>query len=171
MADTKGYDDSPPRNGVITFYTVLAVVVLIGVDLLLKSYFAKMMDTEFHDKVATRGFEQVTETRAREQLALEKSGINDAMRTFAQRGRSASPLLAPESGAGKQPVPGWSQLKHEAPPAAAAAAPTQAADVAAQPANPNAADVAAPPPAAAPSPGSSAIAPAARPAPAAPAPH
>ena len=28
MANAKGYDDSPPRNGVILFYTVLAVVVL-----------------------------------------------------------------------------------------------------------------------------------------------
>ena len=32
MADaTKGYDDSPPRNGVIAFYTVLAVAVLIEI--------------------------------------------------------------------------------------------------------------------------------------------
>ncbi len=170
MSNSKGYDDSPPRNGVITFYTVLAVVVLIGVDILLKSYFAKMMDTELHEKVFTRGLEVATEARAREQATLEKNGINEAMRTFAQRGRSASPLLAPESGAGKQPVSGWSQLKREVP-SAAPAAPTTATDVAAQPANPAATDPQTPPPAAAPTPGKTPVAPAERPAPIEAAPH
>ena len=166
---TKGYDNSPPRNGVIAFYTVLAVAVLIGTDFLLDSYFAKMMDAEVHEKVLTRGLEVAYDTRVREQEALEKSGIGNAMRTLAQRGRVGAPAIAPESGAGKGAIQGWSQLKREvaapaagdpqgtapatdatppaapppadAPPAASAADSTKAANVSPQPANPNAAEV------------------------------
>jgi hypothetical protein len=125
---SKGYDDSPPRNGVIAFYTVLAVAVLIGTDFLLDSYFAKMMDAEVHEKVLTRGLEVPYEMRAKEQAALEKSGIGNAMRALAQQGRSASPLIAPESGAGKGQVAGWSQLKRDVgePAKPAAASPTDA---------------------------------------------
>jgi hypothetical protein len=134
----KGYDDSPPRNGVILFYTVLAVVVLIGVDFLLDSYFAKVMDTEIHDKVLTVGLDKAIETKQREQQELEKAGISQAMRAIAQSGRGASPNIAPTSGAGQPAVGGWSQLKRQAPPAAAAAEPTRAANASPQPANPNA---------------------------------
>lgn len=122
--DTKGYDDSPPRNGVIFFYTVLAVVVLFGVSQLLKSYFGKMMNAEVYDKVLSQGFEKANETRERERAALEKSGIESAMRAFAQRGHSASPSIAPQSGAGKEPIGGWSQLKKEPPAATPAPAAT-----------------------------------------------
>jgi hypothetical protein len=166
---TKGYDDSPPRNGVIAFYTVLAVAVLVGTDFLLDSYFAKMMDAEVHEKVLTRGLDLAYETRTKEQEALEKSGIGNAMRTLAQQGRAGAPGIAPESGAGKAAIQGWSQLKREgvepaaspegaaapatddtpsaapppadAPPAAGAADSTKAANVSPQPANPNAAEV------------------------------
>jgi hypothetical protein len=131
MADTtKAYDDSPPRNGVIAFYTVLAVAVLIGTDFLLDSYFAKIMDAEVHEKVLTRGLDLAYETRAKEHDALEKSGIGNAMRSLAQQGRTSSPLIAPESGAGKGAIQGWSQLKRELPagaaPPAAAPAPNAA---------------------------------------------
>jgi hypothetical protein len=135
MADTlpntstaKGYDNSPPRNGVIAFYTVLAVAVLIGTDFLLDSYFAKMMDAEVHEKVLTRGLNLAYETRAREQAELEKSGIANAIRTLSQQGRTGAAAIAPESGAGKGAVQGWSQLKREVPaPAAPAAASPQGA--------------------------------------------
>jgi len=134
----KGFDDSPPRNGVIAFYTVLAVVLLFGVSVLLDSYFAKMMDTEVHEKILTRGLDLAYETRAREQQALEKSGINDAMRAYAQRGRSASPAIQSESGAGKPANPRWSQLKGEEVPSAPAAQQTTSQEASPSPANPNA---------------------------------
>lgn len=147
---SKGYDDSPPRNGVIFFYTVLSVVVLFGVSQLLKSYFAKMMDTEIHEKVLTVGLDKAYEARTREAQALEKNGISTAMRAYATRGRMASPVIASESGAAKPAIGGWSQLKREVPPAAAAAQPTQSANAAEQPANPNAAEPQPTPAAAAP---------------------
>jgi hypothetical protein len=120
----KGYDDSPPRNGVIFFYTVLAIVFLVGVDFLLDSYFAKVMDGEIHDKVLTQGLDTAIETRAKERETLEKSGIEAAMRAVAQRGRAASPAITSESGAGKAEGTGWSQLKREVAPAAGSAQPT-----------------------------------------------
>jgi hypothetical protein len=119
----KGYDDSPPRNGVIFFYTILTLFVLVGVKLLLDSYFVKTMESEIHDKVLTRGLERVADLRAREKETLERSGIDGAIKTLAQRGRTASPLIVPQSGQGMPAVPGWSQL----PRAQAAAAPAPAA--------------------------------------------
>jgi hypothetical protein len=165
----KGYDDSPPRNGVIFFYSVLTVVLLIGVDFLLDSYFAKVMDTEIHDKVLTVGLDEAIETRAQERALLEKSGIDNAIRAISQRGRSASPAIASESGAGKPAVPGWSQLKREEPSAAASAQPTNAANASPQPANPNAQEVKEPGGQGAPKEGKSPVAPGNRAAPTAPA--
>ena len=69
------YDDSPPRNGIIFFYTVLTVFLLIGVKFLLDSYFVKTMDSEIHEKVLTRGLEQVAKPCARaRRRTLERSG-------------------------------------------------------------------------------------------------
>ncbi|MDB4972983.1 MAG: hypothetical protein JWN48_1324 [Myxococcaceae bacterium] len=109
----KGYDDSPPRNGVIFFYTVLTVVFLYGVQQLLNSYFAKMMDNELQTKVFTVGLDKAVAAKARDKEVLEKSGIEAAMRLYAQRGRSASAIIQNESGAGKPAIAGWSQLKRE----------------------------------------------------------
>ncbi|HEY6878384.1 MAG TPA: hypothetical protein VI299_10225 [Polyangiales bacterium] len=123
----KGYDDSPPRNGVILFYTILTVVALFGVAQLLKSYFAKMMGAEFETKVYTVGLEETADFKAQEQEQLEKSGIANAIKSFATRGHAASPVLQAESGAGKPEITGWSQLKREVPaarPQASNAAPT-----------------------------------------------
>lgn len=123
----KQYDDSPPRNGIIFFYAVLTVFLLIGVKFLLDSYFVKTMDSEIHEKVLTRGLEQVANMRASEKETLERSGISSAMKTIAQRGRTASPLIAPASGQGKPEVQGWTQLQRQV---AAPAAPAEAAPAA-----------------------------------------
>ena len=126
----KGYDDSPPRNGVIFFYSVLTVVFLFGVQRMLNSYFATMMDNEFQEKVYTRGLEAAVEAKAADQAALEKSGIEAAKRLYIQRGRSASAAIQTESGANKPAIGGWSQLKREIPtaPAAAVAIPVPTMD-------------------------------------------
>lgn len=130
----KGYDDSPPRNGIIFFYTVLTVFMLIGVKFLLDSYFASTMNAEWHDKVFSRGMAEVEAVRKKEAETLNSGSmpIDQAMRLIGQRGRSASPLIAPESGRGAAEITGWSQLKRdvaEAPkaqePAQEPAAPTE----------------------------------------------
>jgi hypothetical protein len=125
-SSSKGYDDSPPRNGVIFFYTVLTVFVLVGVKLLLDSYFVKTMEGEVRDKVLTRGMEEVATLRAKEKETLERTGIASAMKTLAQRGRTASPLIVPQSGQGKASGPGWTQLPRAQ---AAAEAPSEAPPV------------------------------------------
>jgi hypothetical protein len=127
----KGYDDSPPRNGIIFFYTVLTVFMLIGVKFLLDSYFASMMGAEYHEKVYSRGMAEVAAVRAKEAETLSKGQlpISQAMRMIGQRGRAASPAIAPTSGANAPEVAGWSQLKRavaEAPKAAEPAAPAPA---------------------------------------------
>lgn len=116
MSTEKEYDDSPPRNGVIFFYTVLTVFVLIGVKFLLDSYFAKTMDSEVHDKVLTRGMEEVTAQRASERSELDKN-IQQAKNQYASTGRAG--LIASGSGRDKPEVQGWTQLgrKVEAAPA------------------------------------------------------
>ena len=161
-AAQKGYDDSPPRNGVIFFYTVLAIALLIGVDFLLDSYFAKVMDTEIHDKVLTQGLDTAIETRAKERETLEKSGIEAAMRAVAQRGRAASPAITSESGAGKTEETGWSQLKRDVKPIVGS---QPAANASPSPGNPNAQDVKPQGGQGAPKEGKSPVAPANRPSP------
>src|SRR4051794_33052982 len=116
-----GYDASLPRNGTIFFYSVLAVFILILTDFLLESYFAKMIDAEVHDKVLTRGMDQVKEMRAHEQEMLGKTHMDDAMKLLAQRGRLANPQIAPKSGQGMAEVAGWTQLNRKIAPMPAAA--------------------------------------------------
>lgn len=138
----KGYDDGQPRNGMIAFYAALTVFSLIGVKMLLDSYFARVMDTEVYDKVLSRGLEHAVDTRAQEQADLQKAGLPEAMRSLAQRGRAGSPAITPESGQGKAEISGWSQLPRVLPPAPAPAlepvpvpvvAPTPVAPTAAKP--------------------------------------
>lgn len=143
MTTAKEYDDSPPRNGVIFFYTVLTVIVLIAIKFLLDSYFAKTMDDEVHDKVLTRGMEEVREMRAREAAALDPKTLNSAKAVYSRSGRTG--VLAPASGQGKPEVQGWTQLGRQVAPPVAPAAPE------------------APTEPAAPAPGSSPVAPATRP--------
>jgi hypothetical protein len=116
----KGYDDSPPRNGIIFFYTVLTVFMLIGVKFLLDSYFASMMGAELQEKVYSRGMAEVQAVRSKEAETLQKGAmpIDQAMRTLGQRGRAASALIAPQSGQGMQELSGWSQMKREVAPLA-----------------------------------------------------
>jgi hypothetical protein len=121
----KGYDDSPPRNGVIFFYSVLTVVFLFGAQQLLNSYFGKMMDAEFQEKVYTVGLKGAADAKAHDQAELAKFDIEAAKRLYVQRGRSASAVITPEPGANKPAIGGWTQLQRNVPaaPAAAPAAP------------------------------------------------
>jgi hypothetical protein len=133
MAAIKGYDDSPPRNGTIFFYTVLTVFLLVLVKILLDSYFAKMMDTEVHDKILTRGMEEVQAMRASEKEKLEQGvSIEAAMKAVSQRGRTGIPELMPKKGEGMAPIEGWRELKRT--PEAPAALPTLPAGPGAAPA-------------------------------------
>ena len=109
MAAIKGYDDSPPRNGTIFFYTVLTVFLLVLVKILLDSYFAKMMDTAVHDKVLTRGMEEVQALRASEKQKL--GSVEAAMKAVAQRGRTGIPEVAPKKGESSAPIEGWREMK------------------------------------------------------------
>jgi len=124
----KGYDDSPPRNGIIFFYTLLTVFMLIGVKFLLDSYFASMMNAEIYEKVLSRGMAEVKAVRTKEAETLQKGSlpIDEAMRLIGQRGRGASPVIAPQSGQGAAEIAGWSQLKRDVPEAAAPKAPAAA---------------------------------------------
>lgn len=138
MSTAKEYDDSPPRNGVIFFYTVLTVFVLIGVKFLLDSYFAKTMDSEIHDKVLTVGMEEVTAMRASERTELDRT-IQQAKNQYAASGRAG--LIASGSGRDKPEVQGWTQLGRKVEAAAPAPAPAAAPEGAAPapgetPANP-----------------------------------
>jgi hypothetical protein len=117
----KGYDDSPPRNGVIFFYSILTVVFLFGAQQLLNSYFGAMMAAELHEKVDIVGLQGAIDAKAHDQAELAKFDIEAAKRLYVQRGRSASPVIAPESGANKAAIGGWSQLKRDVPVAPAAA--------------------------------------------------
>jgi hypothetical protein len=124
----QAYDDSPPRNGTILFYTVLTVFLLVCVKFLLDSYFSRMMDAEIHDKVLTVGMEEVQAMRASEKQKLEQGAmpIESAMKTLAQRGRMAMPEIQPKSGPNAPAIEGWREMKRSVAPAAAAAAPTSA---------------------------------------------
>jgi hypothetical protein len=134
----KGYDDSPPRNGIIFFYTVLTVFMLIGVKFLLDSYFYSMMTGEIQEKVLSRGMAEVVAVREKEKATLDKGSmpIDQAMKLLGQRGRSASPVIAPSSGQGVPAIDGWSQLKRASAEAAKApeAAPAPEAPAPAAPA-------------------------------------
>lgn len=111
----KGYDDSPPRNGTIVFYTVLTLAILVAIKFTLDSYFVKVMDSEIHDKVLSRGMEPVKAMRTRERSIQEGPGMKRAMEVLSQRGRAASPIITPKSGMGEdgygmEEVRGWTKL-------------------------------------------------------------
>ncbi len=120
---TKGYDDSPPRNATIVFYTVLTLAILVAIKLTLDTYFVTVMTAEVHDKVLTRGMEPVKAMRAREQAVQDAPAMQRAMEALSQRGRTASPEITPKSGmgedgAGLEEVRGWTKLDRKIGPVA-----------------------------------------------------
>ncbi len=124
---TKGYDDSPPRNGTIVFYTVLTLAVLVVIKLTLDSYFVKVMSAEVHDKVLTRGMEPVKAMRSQEQAMRDAPAMKRAMDVLSQQGRAASKAIEPKSGMGEggngmEEVKGWSKLNRKVLPVAPVAA-------------------------------------------------
>lgn len=129
MSFVKEYDDSPPRNGVIFFYTVLTVFVLIGVKFLLDSYFEKTMDAEVHDKVLTRGMEEVAAMREHERTVLGGDKMQAAKLELSRRGRMGVPSVKPASGQGMPEVKGWTLLGRDVAEPKAAAPEGPAADV------------------------------------------
>ena len=137
----KGYDDSPPRNGTIFFYTILTVFLLICVKFLLDSYFVKMMDGEIEAKVLTQGLEEVAAMRAAE--AKQQGSIDAAVKALAARGRAGVPQVAPKGGENQPEVTGWTQLPRKAPaPAAPPAVPAAPAPEVAPAAGPGGAGAA-----------------------------
>lgn len=117
----KGYDDSPPRNGTIFFYTILTVFLLVCVKFLLDSYFVKIMDGEIETKVLTQGMEEVAAMRAAE--AKQQGSVDAAVKALAARGRAGVPQVAPKGGENQPEVTGWSQLPRKAATSAEQAAP------------------------------------------------
>ncbi|MES2772254.1 MAG: GAF domain-containing protein, partial [Pseudomonadota bacterium] len=58
---------------------------------------------------------EISSGEDKKHLKTEATLIEAAKRLYVQRGRSASPVIAPESGANKPGIGGWTQLKRDVP--------------------------------------------------------
>lgn len=125
-------DNTPPRNGLIAFYTALAVVSLIAIKPAFDSYYDRMLGSAVADRLATYDDLEVraaTEAdwnrrlcRHEELAQLEPdqrsctgSPITETMARLAGQGRRAIPQIRPEvtQPMNLDPLRGWAELPQE----------------------------------------------------------
>lgn len=131
-------DDTPPRNRLIAFYTLLAVGTLMVMKPAFDSYYDRMYDRAVDDRleryngeliVAGRDVAPLAEREAQWETSLSSGPmpIQRAMEQVAQRGRMGVPQVMPQAPAEQNmdALTGWSQLPNpDAPSAPEAAAET-----------------------------------------------
>ena len=130
-------DDTPPRNRLIAFYTLLAVGTLMVMKPAFDSYYDRMYDRAVDDRleqynseliVAEREVLSLSEREAQWETSLSSGAIpiHRAMRQVAQ-GRTRVPQVAPQAPAEQNmdPLTGWTQLPNEDAPSPAEETPTE----------------------------------------------
>ena len=106
-------DNTPPRLKLIVTIAVITVITLIGIDFVMKSYYAMMTDEAQREKLApTRDKE---EQHKAEQAALTNAAlpVEKAMAEIAKGERPAT--IAPQQSEDLGPMTGWSKLPKPAP--------------------------------------------------------
>lgn len=108
-------DNTPPRNRLIAFYTLLAVATLAMLKPAFDAYYDQMFESARADRLATYDdMAELRDTEARWRSALETGdmSIHDAMEQLGEQGRTAMPQIAPEAPAemNMDPLRGWSHM-------------------------------------------------------------
>ena len=130
-------DDTPPRNRLIAFYTLLAVGTLMVMKPAFDSYYDRMYDRAVDDRLEQYNSELIVAEREVLSLSVREaqwetslsSGaipIHRAMQQVAQ-GRTRVPQVAPQAPAEQNmdPLTGWTQLPNEDAPSPAEETPTE----------------------------------------------
>ncbi|MBZ0120344.1 MAG: hypothetical protein K8H88_25355, partial [Sandaracinaceae bacterium] len=113
-------DNTPPRNRLIAFYTLLSVILLASLKPLLDVYFDVMVRRAQESSLSTANdLAPVEHERGR--WAQRSRRIDEAIEQIGQQGRSSDSRLRPQPSDNFDAVRGWGVL---APPAPAAPAPT-----------------------------------------------
>lgn len=110
-------DDSPPRNAVIAFYTVAAVVLLFSLRYVFISYFdTSQRAAHSHNIAQSRRTAELADYRRsqREILSGGALPIETAIQNLASGRRDRFALIAPQPSTDQDPIRGWSAL--QAPP-------------------------------------------------------
>ncbi|MBX3222982.1 MAG: hypothetical protein KF795_20895 [Labilithrix sp.] len=106
-------DNTPPRLKLIVTIAVITVITLIGIDFVLKSYYAMMTDQAQLEKLAPTS-ERDAQHKA-EALALT-SGAMPLDKALAEIGKGDRPaLITPQQSDDLGPMTGWSKLPKPAP--------------------------------------------------------
>jgi len=118
-------DNTPPRLKLIVTIAVITVITLIGIDFVLKSYYAMMTDAAQREKLAPT--QDRDEQHKAEMAALANAAL-PIEKAMAEIGKGQRPAgIAPQQSEDLGPMTGWSKLPKPAPtPHAPAAAPVPA---------------------------------------------
>ena len=124
-------DNTPPRLKLIVTIAAITVITLIGIDFVLKSYYAMMTDQAQREKLAPTTDKD--ELHKAETVALTSGSmpIQKAMAAVAKGERPA--LITPQQSDDLGPMTGWSKLPKPAPTPHPVQAPAPPADDAGAP--------------------------------------
>lgn len=105
-------DNTPPRNGVIFFYTVLVVITLVGLKFVMDSFLDSsrraIRAQHLEESHASEILAQHREA-TREALGSGDMPIEQAMQQLAERGRGAFPQIRPFASADQGAREGWNR--------------------------------------------------------------
>ncbi len=107
------HDTTPERSDLVAFFTVLTVFFLVTVTGGVWALYKVRASQERHAKQDTGAVERASQHLESQRGALRSAPlpIERAMVLIAQKGRAASPLLAPTGDFERDPLLGWSAGK------------------------------------------------------------
>jgi hypothetical protein len=106
-------DNTPPRLRLIVTIAVIVIITLVGVDFVLKSYYAFMSDEAQREKLAPLTARNDQRTAEQASFAGAKLPIDQAMAQVAKGTRSE--LIEPKPSEDMGPMTGWSKLPKQLP--------------------------------------------------------
>ena len=130
-------DDTRPKVRMLLTIGVVSVFLLLGIKFVLDSYYLDMTETYEHTLLPKPELRDETKTEQLDDIDKGQNGaipVSVAMQMLETKGReNASPEILPQQSDDLDPLKGWTKLKHELhlPPQAAASAPPETPEVAA----------------------------------------
>jgi len=119
-----GFEKTPPADKLIFATAIGSAILLLGLIPFFHGYFNQMVAEQYQQKVVgvPNVLREEVSAREAQNLASAPVSVEQAARELQQRGRVASPAIAPQASSSLDAVEGWNRMPNAEARAAAATA-------------------------------------------------
>ncbi len=105
-----GFDQTPPRNGLILFFTALSVAVLFLLSFVFKSYFIASSEGEITDKVMNHPWQLREKVNRAQAKLLDQKAVDRAIDRLGKEEREALDVIRPLPVEDTAALVGWAEV-------------------------------------------------------------